>query len=145
MNLIPLMDRTGTVKAWAEPQSGWVCNLKGSVFAVITFDAVFTMSGVQIGWWFGDHVRDRYGCVVLARLSTKIEGLNMPRREKVPRAPKIHLPSGHRMLRWLLTPPLKQHKWADLTSLFDDGLDRIRVFERKLQSSANISVWQKKS
>jgi len=103
MKLVPLLDHSGNVKAWANPKSGW--NWVGNVFALIAFDGVFNLAGSQIGWWFGDHLRDRYGRVVLSRRSTKIDGLNMPRSEKIPEPPKVNLPSGHPELRWLLPPP----------------------------------------
>ncbi len=132
MKLVPLLDHSGNVKAWANPKSGWIWNWAGNVFALIAFDGVFNLSGSQIGWWFGDHLRDRYGRVVLSRRSTKIEGLNMPRSEKIPRPPNVNLPSGHPMLRWLLMPPLKRHEWADFSAL-SDGLAEIRAYEEKLR------------
>jgi len=133
MKLVPLLDRSGNVKAWANPKSGWIWNWAGNVFALIAFDGVFNLAGSQIGWWFGDHLRDRYGRVVLSRRSTKIDGLNMPRSEKIPEPPKVNLPSGHPELRWLLPPPLKRHDWADFSSL-SDGLAQIRAYEEKLRS-----------
>jgi hypothetical protein len=133
MKLVPLLDRSGHVKAWADPRSGWVCNLAGNVFAVVAFDGVFNLAGSQIGWWFGDHLRDRYGRVVLSRRSMKIAGLNMPRSEKIAQPPKVNLPSGHSVLRWLLMPPLKRREWADIKSLFG-GLSQIRAFEKRIRS-----------
>jgi len=58
MKLIPLVDRFGTVRAWADRKSGLVSNPAGNALALIEFDAVFRFSGSQIGWWFGDHIRD---------------------------------------------------------------------------------------
>jgi len=133
MKLVPLLDRSGNVKAWANPKSGWICNLVGNVYALVAFDGVFNLSGAQIGWWYGDHLRDRYGRVVLSRRSTTIEGLKVPRSEQIPQPPKMNLPSGHPVLRWLLPPPLKRHEWADIKSLFDN-LAQIRAFEKKLRS-----------
>jgi len=132
MNLIPLIDRTGAVRAWADRKSGWICNPTGSVFLLIAFDGVFRFAGEQIGWFYGDHIRDRYGRVVLARPGAKIDGLSMPRPKKSPEPPKIYLPTGHPVLRWLLPPPpIKPGAWADFKLLFDDGLERIRAFEKK--------------
>jgi 4-fold beta-flower domain-containing protein len=102
------------------------------VFALTEFDAVFAFSGTQIGWWYGNHIRDRYGRVVLARPGAKIEGLTMPRPKRIPDAPKIHLPTGRPLLRWLLPPPpIKQRGWTDFEALFDNGLARLRAFEKK--------------
>ena len=92
-----------------------VSNPEGNAFALIEFDAVFRFSGSQIGWWFGDHIRDRYGRVVLARPSAKIDGLAMPRPQESPEQAKIYLPSGRPVLQWLLPPPMKQHAWGILS------------------------------
>jgi hypothetical protein len=94
-------------------------------------------SGEQIGWFYGDHVRERRGRVVLARPGAKIEGLTMPRPEKIPKPPRIYLPTGRPLLRWLLPPPIKQRAWADFKTLFDDGLERVRAFEAKVRSGRN--------
>ena len=56
----------------------------------------------------------------------------MPRPKRIPDAPKIHLPTGRPLLRWLLPPPpIKQRGWADFEALFDNGLARLRAFEKK--------------
>jgi len=133
MKLIPLVDRFGTVRAWADRKSGLVSNPAGNALALIEFDAVFRFSGSQIGWWFGDHIRDRYGQVVLARPSAKIDGLAMPRPQESPEPAKIYLPSGRPVLQWLLPPPMKQHAWGNLESLFSGGLERVRAFEANLR------------
>lgn len=82
MNLMPLMDRRGNVTAWADRNSGWVSDQMGKVFALVWFDGVFNQRGAQIGGWCGDHIRDRYGRVVLVRPGTKIENVNVPRSKK---------------------------------------------------------------
>jgi hypothetical protein len=134
MKLIPLIDRTGAVRAWADRKTGWTCNPTGSVFLLIAFDGVFRFTGEQVGWFYGDHIRDRYGRVVLSRPNAKIEGLIMPRPEKIPPPPKIHMPTGHPELRWVLMPPVKRpYAWADVRSLFD-GLSRVRAFEEALRT-----------
>jgi hypothetical protein len=134
MKLIPLLDRAGNIKVWADPRSGWVYDQKGNVSALISFDGVFNRQGTQIAWWYGDHIRDRYGHVVLFRPGAKIEGVNMPRPEKLPLPPKVHVPSGHPVLTWLLPPPLSARlQWADFRSLHE-GPKRLRAFERKLRS-----------
>ncbi len=133
MKLVPLMDHGGVIRAWADRKSGWVCNPIGNVLLLIAFDSVFRLSGEQVGWFYGDHIRDRYGQVVLARPGAKIEGSRMPRPKKIPRPPKLHLPTSRPASQWLVPPVLpKQRVWRPFESFFYDGLERIRAFERKL-------------
>jgi hypothetical protein len=127
MNSMPLMDRRGNVTAWADRNSGWVSDQMGKVFALVWFDGVFNQRGAQIGGWYGDHIRDRYGRVVMVRPGTKIEDLNLPRPNKIPRSPMLNLPSTHPALKWLPTPVSKKHYWADFSSL-DDGLGQLRAW-----------------
>ncbi len=82
MKLIPLIDRTGAVRVWADRNSSWLFHLTGDAFGLVSFDAVFRRTGAQIGWWYGDHIRDRFGRVVLVQPGTKIEGLDAPRPKK---------------------------------------------------------------
>lgn len=60
MKLIPLIDRAGHVRAWADRSTGWISNLNGKIFALIEFDGVFKAQAIakQIGWSGGDHLRD---------------------------------------------------------------------------------------
>lgn len=140
MQLIPLIDSSGALRAWADRKTGWIYNRTGNAFALVEFDGVFRFSGAQIAWWFGDHIRNRYGRVVLSRPGAKIEGLNMPRPERTPAPPKIYQPSGRPPLQWILPPPMKRHAWADVKSLFDDGLAPVRAFEEQLRRLANKPV-----
>ena len=137
--LAPLLDHTGNTTAWADPTSGSVSDRMGNVFALVWFAGVFNRTGAQVGWWYGDHIRDRYGRVVLFGPGTKIEGINVPRPKKIPPPPKLHLPSGHPVLKWLLTPSVKKHQWADLRSLHD-GLGRLRAWAAKAASSRGKSL-----
>jgi len=116
--------------------------LNGKIFALIEFDGVFKAQAIaeQIGWFDGDHLRDRRGRVVLVRPSAKIDGLVMPHPQKIPPAPRLRLPTGRPLLKWLLPPPMKQRAWADLESLFDDGLAQIRAFEEQVRSFASKPV-----
>jgi hypothetical protein len=132
MKLIALVDRAGLVRAWTDRRKGWIANLNGNVFALIEFDGVFKFNGEQIGWFGGDHLRDRLGRVILARPGAKIEGLDMPPAQKIPSPPKMHVPTGRPLLKWLLPPPMKRRVWADFESLFDDGLAQVRAFEEML-------------
>jgi hypothetical protein len=149
MKQIPLIDRTGVVRAWADRSTGWISNLNGKIFALIEFDGVFKAQAIaeQIGWFDGDHLRDRLGRVVLARPSAKIEGIVMPHSQKIPPAPRLRLPIGRPVLKWLLPPPLKQRVWTDFKSLADDGLAEVRAFEEQLRGfvSKSARTLEKKS
>jgi hypothetical protein len=39
MKLLPLIDRTGSVKFWADPRSSWMVDLDGYAVALIAVDA----------------------------------------------------------------------------------------------------------
>jgi len=117
MKLIPLLDRTGSTKAWADRRTGWIADLAGRVFALVAWDGVFSRTGAQIGWWHGDYIQGRYGGVVLFRAGRKIESLNMPGLQRIPPPPKVQLPPAHPALRWLLPPPLTRRSWADFEGL----------------------------
>ena len=78
MKLLPLLDRTGNVRVWADPRSSWMVDLDGNAVGLIAVDAVYDRNGVQLGWWYGDHLRNRNGQVVLFVSRSKIEGLMMP-------------------------------------------------------------------
>jgi len=130
MILMPLMDRRGDATAWADRNSGWVSDRIGNVFALVSFDGVFNQTSAQIGWWYGDHIRDRYGRVVLVRPGTKIENVNVPRPKRIPRPPMLHLPSSHPVLKWLPTPVSKKCQWAEVSSLYD-GFRRLRAWAEK--------------
>ena len=143
MKLIPLIDRTGAVRAWADRSTGWISNLNGKIFALIEFDGVFKAQAIaeQIGWFDGDHLRDRLGRVVLARPSAKIDGVVMPRPQKIPPAPKVRVPIGRPLLKWSLPTAMKQQRvWAPFEALFEDGTKQLRAFAEQLQSFARKPV-----
>ena len=94
MKLLPLLDRTGNVKYWADPRSSWMTNLTGDTVAFIAVDAVDDKTGFQLGWWYGDHIRNRNGQVVLFVSHSKIDGLTMPAEKPVSRVPTLQVPSG---------------------------------------------------
>ncbi len=132
MKLVPLMDHTGSTRAWADRQTSWISDLRGKVFAFVAFDGVFDRTGAQIGWWHGEYIQDRYGHVILSRPSAKIETLSTPKPKEIPRPPNLHLPSAHPTLRLLLMPPPKVHGWGDFISNFD-GVGRRRTAAEKLR------------
>ncbi len=49
--MVPLLDRAGNTMAWTDPNSGWISDQKGNVFALVWFAGVFDRTGAQIGWW----------------------------------------------------------------------------------------------
>jgi hypothetical protein len=49
MKLLPLLDRSGNVKFWADPRSGWMTDLDGNGVSLIAVDAVYDTNGVQLG------------------------------------------------------------------------------------------------
>lgn len=135
MKLIPLMDRTGATRAWADRQTGWISDLKGKAWALVAFDGVFSRTGIQVGWWHGDYITDRFGRIVLAQIRARIDGVAMPMPRKIPRPPMLHLPSARPALQWLLIPPLNAHRWVDFESFHASGLTRTGV--EKLRNFAD--------
>jgi hypothetical protein len=117
MKLLPLLDRTGNVKFWADPRSSWMVDLDGNAVALIAVDAVYDGNGIQLGWWYGDHLRNRNGQVVLFVFRSKIEGLTMPVEKSVSRTPTLRLASGKPNFERLSVKSAKRHEWADVTSL----------------------------
>ena len=117
MKLLPLLDRTGNVKFWADPRSSWMVDLDGNAVALIAVDAVYGKTGVQLGWWYGDHLRNRNGQVVLFVSRSKIEGLMMPAEKPISRVPILRVPSGKPNFERPAIKTGKKHEWADLTSL----------------------------
>jgi len=49
MKLLPLLDRTGNVKYWADPRSSWMTNLTSDTVAFIAVDAVYDKTGFSSG------------------------------------------------------------------------------------------------
>ncbi len=136
MKLIPLIDRAGQVRAWTDRGTGWISDLKGNIIALIYFGGVFKAQAhaQQIGWYECDGVvRNRRGQVVLIQPNAKVDGLVVPRPQKIPPAPKLRLPIGRPVLNWQLPPPMKQRAWADFESLFDDGLAQLRAFAKQVR------------
>lgn len=130
MKLVPLLDRSGNVKAWADPGSGWIIDPAGKIFAFVFFDGIFNQHGTQVGWWLGDHIRNRHGHVVLSQPDAEIDGIKIPLPKRHPTQPKAHLPTSHPAMIQLLMPLLKRHQWADFSSL-RHGFEQLRAYERK--------------
>ena len=117
MKLLPLLDRTGNVKFWVDPRFSWITDLNGNAVALIAVDAIYDKNGVQLGWWYGDHLRNRNGQAVLFVSRSKIEGLMMPAEKPTPRIPTLRLPSGKPNFERLSVKPAKKRELADVTSL----------------------------
>ena len=88
-----------------------------------------------------DHIRNRYGYVVLSQPDAEIDGIKIPLPKRLPTPPKAHLPTSHPAMIRLLTPLLKKQQWADFNSLHH-GLDQLRAYEKKagrLRPKNNVS------
>ncbi len=138
--MIPLIDRAGQVRAWADRRTGWISDLNGNIIALIEQlgNGVFVAEAHarQIGWYDCDGVvRNRRGQVALIQPTAKLDGLVVPRPQRIPVAPKLRLPIGRPVLHWLSASPMKQRTWADFETLFD-GLAQLRAFEQKVRSLA---------
>jgi hypothetical protein len=127
MRLVPLFDKTGTPSYWADPQSCQVFDSTGQGVALIKFDGVFDQFGQQIGWWYGDHIRDLFGRLLLFLRGAQIPGLNLP-------SPGSHLgrPGACRLLpqvtlRRIEHRPEKKPQWSPLP-LSHAGLQRLSSF-----------------
>ncbi len=110
--------------------------MKGNVIALIQFGGVFKAQthAQQIGWYDCEGViRNRRGQVVLIQPNAKVDGLVIPRSQRMPATPKLRLPIGRPVLNWLSASPMKQAAWADFETLFD-GLAQLRAFEKKLRT-----------
>jgi hypothetical protein len=92
-------------------------DLDGNAVGLIAVDAVYDRNGVQLGWWYGDHLRNRNGQVVLFVSRSKIDGLVMPAEKPISRVPTLRVPSGEPNFERLSVKPAKRHEWADVTSL----------------------------
>ena len=139
MKSIPLLDRTGNTRAWADRRTGWIADLAGRVFAFVAWDGVFDRTGAQIGWFGDGYIQDRYGGVALFIAGRRIEHLIMPSPRRIPRPPKVQLPPAHPTLRWLLPPPLTRRSWADFTSFLGalgyprTAVEKLRDFRERVE------------
>jgi hypothetical protein len=89
----------------------------GNAVGLIAVDAVYDRNGVQLGWWYGDHLRNRNGQVVLFVSRCKIEGLTMPTEKPISWVPTLRVPSGKPNFERMAIKPAKRREWADVTSL----------------------------
>jgi hypothetical protein len=97
--------------------TSWMTDLDGNAVALIAVDAVYDKIGIQLAWWYGDHIRNSKGQVVLFVSRSKIDGLMMSAEKPTPRAPTLRVPLGRPNFERLGVKPAKMHEWADITSL----------------------------
>jgi hypothetical protein len=137
MQLIPLFDKTGTAEYLADPTSCQILDPTGDAVAVIRFDSVFDRTGQQIGGWFGDHIRDQLGRLLLFVRGAQIPGLNLP-------APRSYL--DQRKVRRLLTQvtlrriehrPQSKPQWSPLPLI--SGLHRIRAYLEQYRAHSDTT------
>jgi hypothetical protein len=127
MHLVPLFNKTGTPTYWADPASCQILDLTGRAVAMIKFDGVFDREGHQIGWWYGDHIRDLLGRLLLFMRGGEIPGLNLPLLRPYLDQPKVRrlLPQG--TLRRIEKRPQSKPEWSPLP-LISDRLQWLRGF-----------------
>jgi hypothetical protein len=112
-------------------------DLDGNAVGLIVVDAVYDRNGVQLGWWYGDHLRNRNSQVVLFVSRSKIEGVMMPAEKPISRMPTLRIPSGKPNFDRLGVKPAKKHEWADVGSLpFQDRSRRALAQIKKVLALA---------
>ena len=139
MQLVPLFDKTGASSYWADPASSQIFDPTGQAIALINFDSVFDRSGKHIGWWYGDHIRDHDGRMLLFVLGAQIAPLNLPSPPSRSRQPNArHLlprPSLHR----LENHPVKKQQWSPLPLIINRN-DRITRFLKHVAPGEMVKV-----
>jgi len=110
--MTPLYDRHGHVYAWLDKPNGRIFGLDGKHRALIRGDRVHDYRGRHLGWWEGDHFRDRRGAVGLFERGAQGLGVIPP----IPRIPPIPPMRALPPLPGLPTlpsiRPIKQMQWA---------------------------------
>ena len=61
----PLFDRSGQVYGWLDMSAGRIMDRRGRHVALIRDGKVHDYRGKHLGWWDGDHFRDRTGAVAV--------------------------------------------------------------------------------
>jgi hypothetical protein len=126
VQLVPLFDKTGASPYWADPASSQIFDSTGQAIALINFDSVFDQSGKHIGWWYGDHIRDHDGRLLLFVRGAQIAGVNLPPPSRS-RQPKARHLLPRLSLHRLENHPLKKQQWSP-SPLIINGNDRITRF-----------------
>ena len=115
-------------------------NSTGQAIAFISFDSVFGRSGNHMGWWYGDHIRDHVGRLLLFMRGAQIAGMNLPSPPSKTRQPKArHLlprPSLHR----LENHPLKKQQWSSLPLITKRNDRIIRFLDHVAQDFKGTTV-----
>ena len=115
MKLIPMYDRTGWPYVFADPQTGWLYNLRGHPFALVVLNGVYSRDGIFIGWFCGDYIRDKEGRVVVFMKGARISGVAMPTPKLAGgEEPKCQSPPAKPMLKRFGGPMRRQFEWGDV-------------------------------
>jgi hypothetical protein len=137
MKLLPFIDRHGNVRLWFDPNSGWAVNNAGQSHAVIWFDGLYDRRGKQIGWWYGDHVRDLDGRVMLFEPRTNMIGLALPVAKPLPHPPVNYARLKYPHFARKSGKPLKKPEWID----FDrPSLGRLRAWIEEIKTPLTEGV-----
>ena len=86
MKPIPFVDHSGETIAWVSREQQTLHDANGSHFAWIVCNGVFAQSGQQIGYWFGNMIRDLNGLVLLVMPSANIEHMGAVALKDFPQA-----------------------------------------------------------
>jgi hypothetical protein len=137
VQLVPLFDKTGTPSYWADPVSSQIFDATGQAVAFIGFDSIFDRSGKHIGWWYGNHIRDHVGRLLLVMRGAQITGLNLPLLPSQPRQPSARHWLPRPSFRRLENHPLNQPQWS-LLPLIANRNDRIMRFLQQVAQHSGV-------
>ena len=135
LQLIPLFDKTGAPSYWADPVSSQIFDTTGQVIAFISFDSIFDRSGKHMGWWYGDHIRDHVGRLLLFMRGAQIAGMNLPSPPSKSRQPKARHLLPRPSLNRLENHPLKKQQWSSLPLITTRNDRIIRFLDHVAQHS----------
>ncbi len=109
----PLYNQHGRVYAWFEQDSGDILDLRGRHIAFVDDDSVYSYAGRHIGWWKGDHVRDRSGAVAAFLEDAEDLGVFKPFTAFPPFPPLPSFPPFRPFTEFKPFPPFDRWGWSD--------------------------------
>jgi hypothetical protein len=115
MSLDGFVDRSGNVLLWCDRDSGTLYDLNGTVFGFVYYNGVFDLeSRRQIGWRYGEHIRDLQGRLFAALNRKRIPGFAASFRGSISTPRTRRRPRRHfRRLHWASRrPPFKRIVWT---------------------------------